>query len=154
MMPIRQSLSHWIALVCLSVPFTLQTLSSVRAQIPFKLFMSITSKPQGRKLRWLFSEIVISYCIFEDTKGYLFSIESVSCSGVSDSLQPHGPYVAHQAPLSMGFSRQEHWSGWPFPSPGNRPNPGIKPWFPTLWEDSLLSDLPGKLIFFLLLYCK
>ena len=35
--------------------------------------------------------------------------------------------VAHQAPLSMGFSRQEHWSGLPFPSPGNLPNPGIKP---------------------------
>ena len=52
--------------------------------------------------------------------------ESVSRSVMSDSLQPHGPYVAHQAPLSMGFSRQEHWSGWPFPSPGNRPNPGIK----------------------------
>ena len=35
--------------------------------------------------------------------------------------------VAHQAPLSMGFSRQEHWSGLPFPSPGTLPNPGIKP---------------------------
>ena len=35
--------------------------------------------------------------------------------------------VAHQAPLSMGFSRQEHWSGLPFPSPGDLPDPGIKP---------------------------
>ena len=35
--------------------------------------------------------------------------------------------VAHQAPLSMGLPRQEHWSGLPFPSPGNRPNPGIEP---------------------------
>ena len=35
--------------------------------------------------------------------------------------------VAHQAPLSMGFPRQEYWSGLPFPSPGNLPNPGIKP---------------------------
>ena len=35
--------------------------------------------------------------------------------------------VAHQAPLSMGFPRQEHWSGFPFPSPGDFPNPGIKP---------------------------
>ena len=33
----------------------------------------------------------------------------------------------HQAPLSMGFSRQEYWSGLPFPSPGNLPNPGIEP---------------------------
>ena len=35
--------------------------------------------------------------------------------------------VAHQAPLSMGFSRQEYWSGLPFPSPGDLPNPGIEP---------------------------
>ena len=35
--------------------------------------------------------------------------------------------VAHQAPLSMGFSRQEYWSGWPFPTPGDLPNTGIKP---------------------------
>ena len=35
--------------------------------------------------------------------------------------------VAHQTPLSMGFFRQEHWNGLPFPSPGDLPNPGIKP---------------------------
>ena len=38
--------------------------------------------------------------------------------------------VAHQAPLSMGFPRQEHWSRLPFPSPGDLPNPGIKPTSP------------------------
>ena len=37
---------------------------------------------------------------------------------MSNSLRPHGLYAAHQAPLSMGFSRQEHWSRLPFPSPG------------------------------------
>ena len=37
------------------------------------------------------------------------------------------PTGAHQAPLSMGFSRQEYWSGLPFPPPGDLPNPGIKP---------------------------
>ena len=45
--------------------------------------------------------------------------------------------VAHQAPLSMGFSRQEYWSGLPFPSPGDLPDPGIKPAFPALQVDSL-----------------
>ena len=35
--------------------------------------------------------------------------------------------AAHQAPLSMEFSKQEYWSGWPFPFPGDPPNPGIKP---------------------------
>ena len=40
--------------------------------------------------------------------------------------------VACQAPPSMGFSRQEYWSGWPFPSPGDLPNPGIEPGSPAL----------------------
>ena len=45
--------------------------------------------------------------------------------------------VASQAPLTMGFSRQEYWSGLPFPSPGDLPNPGIKPRSPRLQADSL-----------------
>ena len=45
--------------------------------------------------------------------------------------------VARQAPLSMGFSRQEHWSGLSFPSPGDLPDPGIKSGSPTLQADSL-----------------
>ena len=40
--------------------------------------------------------------------------------------------AAHQAPLSMGFSRQEYWRGLPFPSPGDLLNPGIEPWSPAL----------------------
>ena len=43
--------------------------------------------------------------------------------------------VAHQAPLSMGFPRQEYWSGLPFPSPGYLPHPGIKLRSPTLQAD-------------------
>ena len=50
--------------------------------------------------------------------------------------------VAHQAPLSMGFSRQEYWSGLPFPSPGDLPNPGIKPRSPALQADTLTSEPP------------
>ena len=52
--------------------------------------------------------------------------------------------VAHQAPLSMGFSRQEYWSGSPFPSPGDLPDPGIKPRSPTSQADTLTSAPPGK----------
>ena len=52
--------------------------------------------------------------------------------------------VACQAPLSMGFSRQEHWTGLPFPSPEDLPNPGIEPRFPALQADSLPSEPPGK----------
>ena len=52
--------------------------------------------------------------------------------------------VACQAPLSMGFSRQEYWSGRPFPSPGNLPDPGIEPRSPTLQVDSSLCEPLGK----------
>ena len=52
--------------------------------------------------------------------------------------------VACQAPLSMGFSRQEYWSGLPFPSPGDLPTQGIGPRSPALQADSLLTELRGK----------
>ena len=69
--------------------------------------------------------------------------ESVSHSVVSDSLQP---YAVHQSPLSMEFSRQEYWSSLPFPSPGDLPDPGIKPRSPALQADTLPSEPTGKLI--------
>ena len=54
--------------------------------------------------------------------------------------------IAHQAPLSTEFSRQEYWSGLPFPTPGDLPNPGIKPTSPALVVDSLvLSQLRSLL---------
>ena len=53
--------------------------------------------------------------------------------------------VAHQTPLSMEFSRQEYWSGLPFPSPGGLPKPGIEAGSPALQADSLSSEPPGKL---------
>ena len=52
--------------------------------------------------------------------------------------------AACQAPLSVGFPRQEYWSELPFASPGHLPNPGIKPRSLALKADSLLSELPGK----------
>jgi len=52
--------------------------------------------------------------------------------------------VARQAPLSIGFSRQEYWSGLPFPYPGDLPKPEIKPRSLALEADSLLTESPGK----------
>ena len=52
--------------------------------------------------------------------------------------------MAHQAPLSMGFPRQEYWSGLPFPSSGDLPNPGIELASPTLQTDCLPSEPPGS----------
>ena len=61
---------------------------------------------------------------------------------VSDSATPGS--VARQAPLSMGFSRQEYWSGLPFPSLGDLPNQGIEATSPELQTDSSPSESPGK----------
>ena len=55
--------------------------------------------------------------------------------------------VAYQAPSSMEFSRQEYWSGLLFPSPGDLPDPGIKPRSPALQADALPSEPPKKPIY-------
>ena len=52
--------------------------------------------------------------------------------------------VTHQAPLSMGFSRQEYWNVLLFPPPGDLPGPGIEPGSPELQVVSLQTELPGK----------
>ena len=64
----------------------------------------------------------------------------VCLSVVSDSATPWT--VARQSPLSMGFSRQEYWSGLPWPPPGDLPDPGIEPWSPVLQADSLPDSEP------------
>ena len=65
---------------------------------------------------------------------------------MSNSLGPHGLYVALQAPLPMEFSRQEYWSGHGLPCPptGDLPYPGIDPRSPALQADSLPSESPGN----------
>ena len=62
-----------------------------------------------------------------------------SCPTLCDPV-----HVAYQASLSMGFSRQEYWSGLPFPSPGDLPDSGTEPGSPTLEADALISEPPGK----------
>ena len=52
--------------------------------------------------------------------------------------------IGHQAPLSMGFSKQEYWSRLPCPPPGHLPDPGIEPRSPPLQMDSLTAEPPGK----------
>ena len=65
-------------------------------------------------------EVCVCVCVCVCVRVYV-----CVCSGMSDSLQ-----LAHQAPLSMGFSRQEYWSRLTFPPPGDLPNPGIEPTCP------------------------
>ena len=52
--------------------------------------------------------------------------------------------IAHRVPLSMGFPRQEYWSGLPILSPKGLPNPGVEPRSPALQADALLTEIPGK----------
>ena len=76
--------------------------------------------------------------------------ESVNRSVVSNSETPWT--IACQAPLSMEFSRWDYWGELPFPSPEDLPNPGIKPGYPTLQADSLLSEAAGKLLWLAYVY--
>ena len=68
--------------------------------------------------------------------------ELASVAVISSSLRPHGQ--AHQAALSMGFLRQEYWSGLPFPSPGDFPKPGIEPASPALAGRFFTTGPPGR----------
>ena len=88
---------------------------------------SFTTSPSLTPFSYLFSCLYVGSTSVQDEE-----IESVSRSDMSNSLRPCGLYVAHQALLSMEFSRQECWSGLPFPSPGDLPDPGIKPGSPAL----------------------
>ena len=65
------------------------------------------------------------------------------CSVVFDTFETLWT-VAHQAPLSMGFSKQEYWSGLPFPSLGDLPGPGIEPVSPALTSVFFTTESPGK----------
>ena len=82
------------------------------------------------------------------TLAHIQLIVIISVAGVLSCIQLFvTPWtVVHQAPLSMGFSRQEYWSGLPFPSPGDLPDPGIESRFPALQTDSLPFEPPENLI--------
>ena len=81
----------------------------------------------------------------------ILKVHSTWCTGESESEVAKScptvvtPWtVAHQAPLSMGFPRQEYWSGLPFLPPQDLPDPRIKPGFSALQADSLLTEPQGK----------
>ena len=90
-------------------------------------------------------KILLILCTLQDNENGTSPLWCVlSCSVISNSLG--APWTAaHQVPLSMGFPRKEYWSGLPFPSPGNLPDPGIEPGSHALQADSLPSEPPGEL---------
>ena len=103
----------------------------------WSLLISAGSKP----CRGLSQEaLAVEWEIWTLFPGKWVKVKSLSC--VQLLATPRA--VAYQAPPSTGFSRQECWSGLPFPSPGDLPNPRIKPRSPTLQADTSPSELPGK----------
>ena len=92
--------------------------------------------------KFLNTQLLISvFCTSVGCSPQFFFL-NVSHSIMSDSFAT--PWtLAHQAPLSVEFSRQEYWSGWPFSSPGDLPNSGMEAGSPALWADSLPSEPPG-----------
>ena len=75
--------------------------------------------------------------------GYLLKVK-VLVAQACLAVPLHGLYIAHQTSLSMEFSRQEYWSGLPFPSLWDLPDPEIKPGTPALQIHSFPSKPPGK----------
>ena len=77
----------------------------------------------------------------------IICVHAQSCLSLSDPMD-----LAHQAPLSIGFSRQKYWNGLLFPSPGDLPNPEIEPGSPALLAYSLPSERPGKPNMYICMY--
>ena len=102
------------------------------AAIPFSRG---SSRPRDQK--WV-SCIARRFFTVRVTREALFSHQVASNSFATPWT------VAHEAHPSMGISRQEYWSGLPFPSPGDLPDPGIKSGSPALQADSLPSEPPGQ----------
>ena len=75
----------------------------------------------------------------------MYGCESWTIKKAESEVAQLYPTLSYQAPPSMGFSRQEYWSGLPFPYPGNLPDPGIEPRSFAFQADALSSEPPGKL---------
>ena len=125
-------------------------------------FTNVDSLQEGYKCPLPFTkrtgpEDLYPVCSLLDTHNSAFKlqmIDSISfvfnkwlemvCRAVLSPIWLLDPRAARQAPLSLGFPRQEYWSGLPFPSPGDLPHPGIKPVSPALQVDFLPCEPPGK----------
>ena len=131
-----RGLSHFkiILLLFSSVPQSCPTPWTAACQAS----LSITNSQNLLKLMSIESMMPSSHLIFHPP--WKVKVKSLSSVWLFET-----PWtVAYQAPPSMKFSRQECWSGLPFPSPGDLPNSGIKPRSPALQADGLPSEPPGN----------
>ena len=108
---------------------------------PLQLSRLISKHPTFLDLLHCPQEKVFRIVLWADLDAHLVS---VLFAQLCPTLCDPGDCIARQAPLSVGFSRQEYWTGLPFPSPGDLPNPGVELRSPALQADFLLSEPPGK----------
>ena len=99
----------------------------------------IDGSPQGSAVPGILQARTVEWAAISFSNVWKWKVKGKSHSYLQLLATPWT--VAYQ---SMGFSRQEYWSGLPLPSPGDRPNPGIKPGSAALQADLLLSEPPGK----------
>ena len=132
--------------------------------IAFIMLRYVPSLPAFWMFKWMLNFVKDFLCIYWDNHVvFIFQFVNVVYhivwfANIEESLHPwdkahsnldtfwrfQNCTVACQAAMSMGFSRQEYWSGLPFPSPGDLPDPGIGWNSPALQADSLPSELQGK----------
>ena len=99
------------------------------------------SKHKVKKFEQVYSVHGVTKSQTQQSDTFTFKVKSVPRFATTWTVSP------------MGFSRQEYWSGLPFPSPGDLPDPGIKPRSPALQADTLTSEPPGKAIISLYSLC-
>ena len=113
--------------------------------------LSLALASLATKVLLIARAVVLGYCVVIslDSESLrlknMYAIHLCCCCVLAVRLFVTLWTVACQAPLSMEFPRQEYWSGEPLPSPGDLPDPGIKPWSSALQADSSPSESPGKL---------
>ena len=95
-----------------------------------------------KQCQYKFTNMCRCQCNWRMSLIFLVKVKVKSLSWVRLFVTPWT--VPYQVPPAMEFSRQEYWSGLPFPSPGDLPHPGIEPRSPALQADVLPSELPGK----------
>ena len=120
---------HFEFLTDYSIPDALRQFAYQRQSVPMSQYRVKWLKVWNLKLKIIEFESGIYHLLASPiTSLERKKVKSLSCVQLFAT-----PWtVAYQAPPSMGFSRQEYWSGLPFPSPGDLPDPGIKPWSPAL----------------------
>ena len=152
---LSQSCAHcWVFQICWHIECSTFTVSSFEIwnsstgipSPPLALFVAMLSKAH------LTSHSRLSGSRWVIIPSWLVKVKVKLLSRVQPFATPWT--VAYQAPPSMGFSRQECWSGLPFPSPGDLPNPGIEPGSPALQADALPSEPPGTSILMCHMWCR